>query len=84
MKNVGQDLKIVKKIFQKLLPFLGGSEGKLLIFKAVVVVFLIKKLISPVTNTKNLKVVEHIHVHVLQHPTKFRAEIIIRKRAVVI
>jgi len=32
----------------------------------------LRKSVSPVSSTKNLKIAEHVHIHVLQLPTKFQ------------
>jgi len=39
---------------------------------------------SPVPTTENLEIAEHVDINVLQHPTKFQAEIIINKKVTAI
>jgi len=79
MKNVDQDPKIIEKFTKPLCNFLGDTERNLLIFRGVYVIFRTKNSYLRFRTQKNLKVSEHVHIHVLQHPTKFEVEIIRKK-----
>jgi len=72
MEIVSQNPKIVKNFIKNSDILLGGTKTNLLIFQRCLCHFLIlQKNVSPVTNTKKLKVTEYVDIHGLQHRTKF-------------
>jgi len=77
IKNGGSDTKIVEK-FTKNIPAL-ECPREWIHFGGAFVIYRFKKSVSPVPNTKNLKIAGHVDIHVLQLPTKFQANIWRRK-----
>jgi len=75
MENVGQDPKVEKKICKKNSAHILGIQRGMWFWEVFMSFFDRIKFISQFQK-ENLKAAEHVHNHVLQHPTKFQAEII--------
>ena len=83
MKEVSQDQNL-KKCWQKKLYMFLGSRGKRLFRGAFLHFSFSNAHISSSKHQKKLKVAEHVHIHVLQHPTNLQVKIKRRKRVAAI
>jgi len=67
--------RLLKKLPKNYVNFVGGYREELLSLQERFCHFSHEKIHISGSEYKNLEVAEHLHIHVLQHPTKFQAEI---------